>query len=353
MKRIFAAFSFLAAVACSTTTTETVPGDPGSDPGTPDTPPGETPPGTPPPGAPGKDDISITGTFTRVPLTDAIWNLSDVTVVSPKRVYAVGSGNGKSQVFEYDGTTWTDSVADPIFTGLATVGGSAWAFGTGGVAENPGSGWVDHWPVLDETFVLDLWGSSNNDIWLIGNHGTYHWSGASWTKATDPNLTDIAFDSVWGAATDDVWLSLHTSGSRGKLFHYDGKAWTDVWQALPKELRDAYYSVYGIQGSAHDNVWALSGANGGTVVHHDGTAWSISAPPASGWGCTLSSVWASGKKNAWLAGKGGCIFHWDGAAWSKVDSGVTANLYHLSGSAADNVWLVTEGKDLLHLVPTK
>ena len=43
-----------------------------------------------------------------------------------------------------------------------------------------------------------------------------------------------------------------------------------------------YYSVFAIQGTAHDNVWALSGANGSTVVHHDGIAWSVSAPPAGG-----------------------------------------------------------------------
>jgi hypothetical protein len=301
---------------------------------------------------PGNDDVSVTGTFTRVPLAGAIWNLSDVTVVGPKRVYAVGSGNGKSQVFEYDGTSWTDAIADPIYTGLATVGGaSAWTYGTGGVAENAGSGWDDHWPVLDETFVLQVWGASDKSVWLIGNHGTYHYDGSLWSKATDANLTGVAFDTVWGSAPDDVWLSLAISGSRGKLVHFDGTTWTDVWQSLPQSLRDQHESVYAIQGSARDNVWGLSGANGGTVVHHDGSAWSVSAPPAGGWGCTLTSVWASGKKNAWLAGKSGCIFHWDGAAWSKIESGATENLYHLSGSSAENVWLITDGKALLHLVP--
>jgi len=340
-------------VACTTTTTETVPGDPGTDPGTSDTPPGDTPPGKPP-APPGKDDISVTGTFQRVTLTEAIWDLSDVAVADTKRAYAVGSGNGKSQVFEFDGKTWTDAVADPIYTGLSTIGTSVWMYGSDGLAENAGSGWVDHWPVLDETYVRQVWGASSKDVWLIGNHGTYHYNGSYWTKETDAKVDATEFDSVWGSATDDVWLSEHTSGSRGQLFHYDGKAWTDVWQALPATVRNHSYSLYGMQGTARDNVWALSGAAGGTVLHHDGKAWSISPPPSEdGWGCTLSSVWASGKKNAWLAGTNGCIFHCDGTAWSQVDSGVTVKLYHLSGSSAENVWLMTEGKDLLRLVPKK
>lgn len=347
---LFAFFLVVAGCSSSSSTPNgpAAGGDPSEEPSD-DAPPADAPPADAPPG---KDDISVTGTFEKVTLDQAIWNITDVAVVGPKQVYAVGSGNGKAQVFEYDGAKWTDAIDDYIETGITNVGATPWMFGEGLESKQSG-GWADYWSAVDQTFVNDVWGSSSKDVYAVGTRGAYRFDGGIWRKLTDPKLSSYAFDAVWGSAADDVWISQHTSGSHGQLFHFDGKTWTDAYATLPKVLRDGYSAFFEIAGSSSDNVFGLSGANKTTLVHYDGKAWTEVREPEGGFECTPTTVWTSGKKNTWLAGTNGCIFHYDGATWTKVESGTKSRLYHLAGSSAEEVWLVTDGKDLLHLVPKK
>lgn len=74
-----------------------------------------------------------------------------------------------------------------------------------------------------------IWGSGPNDIWATGNFHTdgcgvprggriYHFDGTAWTRVTtpfDPLLLQSTARDVWGTAADDVWVA-----TEDRLLHY-------------------------------------------------------------------------------------------------------------------------------------
>jgi len=46
-----------------------------------------------------------------------------------------------------------------------------------------------------------------------------------WTLDTlsIPNTFQISMNDIWGSSAEDVYVAGHSSGARGKMFHYDGK----------------------------------------------------------------------------------------------------------------------------------
>jgi hypothetical protein len=114
---------------------------------------------------------------------------------------------------------------------------------------------------------------------------------------------DYRLYGVWGSAKDDVWAVGGGSGfcnsSYSIIEHWDGKAWAFV----PVPLTSGTLS--GVWGSGPNDVWAV-GAEGGTldafgeILHWAGTVWSaIPTPYPNG---ILTSVWGSGPKDAWAVG---------------------------------------------------
>ena len=93
-------------------------------------------------------------------------------------------------------------------------------------------------------------------------------------------------------------------------------------------------TLWGAWASAGDDVWTVG--DGGTLLHFDGSAWSVVKSPVT---ASLAAVWGSGKTDVWAAGEQGTLLHYDGASWSRVASGTTAPLGVLSGTAADDVWV--------------
>ena len=83
------------------------------------------------------------------------------------------------------------------------------------------------------------------------------------------------------------------------------------------------------------DVWAVGGA--GTIVHWDGTRWSLAE---SGTTAFLSSVWGTGPSDVWAAGGAGTIVHWDGVRWTATPSGTRVDISRLWGSGSDDVWAV-------------
>src|SRR4051812_796274 len=54
--------------------------------------------------------------------------------------------------------------------------------------------------------LLNIWGSSSTDIWIVGQHGTqetevFHYDGTSWSTV----LAGSFLPSVWGTSASDVW----------------------------------------------------------------------------------------------------------------------------------------------------
>ncbi len=65
-------------------------------------------------------------------------------------------------------------------------------------------------------------------------------------------------------------------------------------------------------------------------------------------GTSLNGIWGSSSTNLLVVGAEGSIIQYDGKTWSKMATGVTANLYGIWGSSLDDVYAVGENGFVLH-----
>jgi hypothetical protein len=65
-------------------------------------------------------------------------------------------------------------------------------------------------------------------------------------------------------------------------------------------------SFSGVWGSAPNDAWIVGGNSGVTLLHWDGTAWSIAISPTLG---LLEGVWGSGPDDVWAVGSGVILHH--------------------------------------------
>ena len=66
------------------------------------------------------------------------------------------------------------------------------------------------------------WGSSPNDVFVVGNSGQiHHFDGTSFTQMTSNTTKDIG--QVWGTSSSNVWASgWNQTTAESVLLHYDG-----------------------------------------------------------------------------------------------------------------------------------
>ena len=138
------------------------------------------------------------------------------------------------------------------------------------------------WPAGHQTIFLGVWGSSNSNVFAVGDSGTIlHYDGISWSimTMTDP-ITD-KLNSVWGWSPTGVFAL----GDNGAFLIYNG-SWSSA-----------------MSGVFSSNLNAIWGPNGG---------------------------------NIFMIGDGGLIGHWDGGATGGLmDSRTTENLKNICGSSGD------------------
>jgi hypothetical protein len=134
-------------------------------------------------------------------------------------------------------------------------------------------------PPGDIFYPTRVWGSSANDVWLVGTGSPsynliWHFNGSSWKK--DSASRQINPYALWGFASNNVWL-----GNLGNsIWRYDGNQWYKYSDIIPP---NGFYvvDINGIWGIDPFDVWAVGAAqqtNGGTeyegiLMHFIGGSW--------------------------------------------------------------------------------
>jgi hypothetical protein len=159
--------------------------------------------------------------------------------------------------------------------------------------------------------------------------------------------TDLEVDAIWGATTDDVWLT----SDRG------------VWRVRgdePELLRevDNNVSLGGVGGSGSDDVWVIGyEVPGGScdgdncppypavAMRFDGTDWSDVDVVLPG---TPQSMISTESGDIWVAGYGFTAQYADGAWTSEMVDAVGGEA-RLWGKDSDDLWIADVGNDhVLH-----
>jgi len=123
------------------------------------------------------------------------------------------------------------------------------------------------WTAVDSranSVFRGIWGTSANDIWIVGDSGTIRHLGESesaWSVVEAP--TTETLHGVWAAAPNDAWAV----GESGTILHWDGSAWNRAVAAFPANKRSPH--LYGVWGSGPDDVWIVGD---GIALHSTGGA---------------------------------------------------------------------------------
>ena len=120
---------------------------------------------------------------------------------------------------------------------------------------------IVHEDLTDEEISLfGVWGTSGDNIYICGSHGTIlNFDGTDW-KPMESGTEEYLL-SIWGASSEDIYAV----GDNAAMLHYDGKKWSPI-----EPPKDEYYTK--VKGLGPDQVY-VAGENG-TVIKYNGKEWS-------------------------------------------------------------------------------
>jgi hypothetical protein len=199
--------------------------------------------------------------------------------------------------------------------------------------------------VVDDLDLSDVWGSSSDDIWVVGNqldvgHILRFGDDEVWT--TLDNDGRFTYDAVWGSGACDVYfggLGISTDFPNAK--HYD----CAEFQSVVVDM--GWDPITGIWGTASDDVWMVMQQPTYSVWHGDMGGWTNQTPSFADQ--SLHDVWVTSKAEVFAVGESGTIYHYDGGSWlDQTIPDLAEHFYGVWGTSASNVMAVGSGGIIYH-----
>lgn len=229
------------------------------------------------------------------------------------------------QLLHYDGvnfTPYTGSGDSLTGTGPSDV----WGLGAtaGSVTHWNGQRWMTMTTASADTLVA-VWARSATEVFAVADYGALQrYDGARWTQIAPAGR--FAHTFVMGGAGGTVW----TGGGQGYIARSSGGAFAPM-----TEVTAAIATVRAVWAYGPDDAWA---ATDDGILRKDGAAWT--AVPGTA-GQRYDDIWGSGARDVWFMKSGGALQRWDGSKLAAMSGpAVQADSVGITGSAADNVWLI-------------
>jgi hypothetical protein len=109
--------------------------------------------------------------------------------------------------------------------------------------------------------INGIWGSSINNIYVVGNNGkitrsTNGTSSYSWKSLASP--TNKNLNGIYGASDSYIYAA----GDDGTIIYYGGSTYNNQWKLVPKITSQTLNSVWG-----SDRTGIYTVGNNGTIIH--------------------------------------------------------------------------------------
>ena len=126
-------------------------------------------------------------------------------------------------------------------------------------------------------YLFTIWGSSPQNVWTMGAGGTvqdrlFHFDGKSWTNYEVP--PGCYGNVIYGFSADNFWIG----GDDGHIWHYDGRSITLNFTYQPNGWQGVY--IRDIYGTRSNDIYAVGVVfydpqmfQRGFILHYDGFAW--------------------------------------------------------------------------------
>jgi len=166
-----------------------------------------------------------------------IWgsSASDIWLIYGGFIYSEGTGYYKNSIWHYDGASWKTSSI--------------------GFAKYPSS----------------MWGTASNNIWLTGSSNEiWHYDGNNWARSFIVDIPDgydrIELTNVWGRSENDVWVAGYVYGNntdfKSIILHYSKGKWQMM--NIP-ELKTICYSIYCQESTGTYYIAGYNAENGDII----------------------------------------------------------------------------------------
>jgi hypothetical protein len=247
--------------------------------------------------------------------------MSEIWASSAKDVYVMGHcDNSSGHLYHFDGKTW----------------------------QTVGLGGSEGGPVHAPFNINDIYGLSQNDIYIVGNKRPsgfrqsliVHYNGTEWEEIEVPALGELF--SVWGSSPGDIWVG----GNHGTLFHYNGVMWDT--KSLPHpgypdfEISLNVKEIFGFS-SNHIILFSYSVfPNSHTLYHSFSYENGFTTLQDSVWNHTIYELWKSPSGNMYKVTSRGIYLRSDNA-WGKISDDLWT--YGVHGTSDKNIFVVCKSYD--------
>jgi photosystem II stability/assembly factor-like uncharacterized protein len=170
------------------------------------------------------------------------------------------------------------------------------------------------------------------------------WGATTWVTVASPTTEHLM------GISGELYMPLVACGYSGGIYKSDdyGNTWTE-WLAAG-ELTS--YPLTEVSVVSSTNVWVCGYY--GTMLHYDGTSWSIVQVPTDQ---TIHHIYMIGEDEGYAVGDYGIILHWNGEIWSKSSSPLSQSLLGVHGISLNRLSIVGAAGTTLNyfgdIVPTQ
>lgn len=282
-------------------------------------------PGNPPPKP--IDSTSHSFVFFTDTLGAVLSRVNDVFCLSENEAYAVGlfyvrDSTGKAidsltcNFARWDGVKWTLERVAPLFNGSPSFGelSTVFALSSNDIWTNPARHWDGQKWVANDVNVIatgmtrKIWCSKSNDVWFAGENGSImHWDGERFVRKGE--ITTAANCDVWGWK-DTIYVAVsdydRMTGNRGYLIRLVNGSYVE------KQFLDngEQVSVWGMNGT-----WYAGGCHSAIFFRKTGGPWNRVSLPITK---CIQAIRGTALNNVYIATSGRNLFHFNGISWKEI-----------------------------------
>ena len=260
--------------------------------------------------------------------------------VSPeKNLFIAGASNSAGSVFQFDGKSWSkvqagcqDSVQYSSGANFSIIGTSEdnvyMAGSCNQIFHFDGNSWnsIHSVDTMDLYYLFnDMWLSQDNTLYVNSYNGNILSLNSSLIQNINKPVTNsCCYGALWGTSEEDLYMI-----NQDNIFHYDGQTWHRI-----RELSSSEQQFKSIDGISTENIVAISeNDNSSSSIHSfDGNDWTQQEENEG-----LNRIWALNtpqKSQYFVVGNNGTIIQSTSKnEWSKMRSGTDLNLIDIHGNS--------------------
>jgi photosystem II stability/assembly factor-like uncharacterized protein len=231
-----------------------------------------------------------------------------ISMVSENDGWAGAYDYDGSKFVHYNGTAWTDfqTISAPYLQSISMVNANlGWAVtGAGKIFRFDGTAWTEFTQMPAQNYLYTVSAVSENNVWAGGYCGNklWHFDGTSWNPYVLTGASnDLQCGEFWFTSPTDGWLTArlkYTSPSPGFIYHYDGTAWSKVWEmdGTPVQSVQIINDTLG---------WAVGDDN---ILKYNGTTWAVTEHNVAD---GIQDVCFTDPETGWLCGSDGLFYKYN------------------------------------------